>query len=295
MRFNWIAYIFVLGLALFPLSVRAQEATGEEPAIDERTRLEIQTRLDQYLEGMTRIHDAVVAKLPVVGDSQVSDGYLKMLDHRLKGMESNMMSIGVRWDNYTPLQQWAISQDEGLMASVETFEAMRQETTDSLAVRKQQVQSLQAFLDAQALFERLDTAYNTLGKKAFSLSLTSKTAPLLEKEKKKEALLFAQVDEKFALAQEAGTFNLVSKERMDALEESYAALKNKSDAIQQMAYKPLIQRIKDYLLGLAAVAILLMFVSMVSAKLKTAKSMRENAKKLKESMKLNGMDDYPTI
>ena len=295
MRFNRIAYIFVLGLALFPLSVRAQEATGEEPAIDERTRLEIQTRLDQYLEGMTRIHDAVVAKLPVVGDSQVSDGYLKMLDHRLKGMESNMMSIGVRWDNYTPLQQWAISQDEGLMASVETFEAMRQETTDSLAVRKQQVQSLQAFLDAQALFERLDTAYNTLGKKAFSLSLTSKTAPLLEKEKKKEALLFAQVDEKFALAQEAGTFNLVSKERMDALEESYAALKNKSDAIQQMAYKPLIQRIKDYLLGLAAVAILLMFVSMVSAKLKTAKSMRENAKKLKESMKLNGMDDYPTI
>ena len=289
----WRAYILAVGIALVSPVLRAQD--GEEPALDERTRLEIQTRLDQYLEGMTRIHDAVVAKLPVSGDSQFTDGYLRMLDHRLKGMDANMNSLGVRWDNYTPLQQWAISQDEGLMASVETFEAMRQEATDSMEVRKQQIQALQAFLDAQALFERLDTVYNSLGKKAFSLSLTSKTAPLLEKEKKKEALLFAQVDEKFAQAQEAGTFHLVSPERMEVLEDSYAALKNKSDAIQQMTYKPLIQRVKDYLLGLAAVAVMLMFVSMMRARIKSAKEMRENAKKLKESMKLNGQDDYPTI
>ena len=295
MRLKWIAYIFAVGLVLFPQAARAQEATGEEPAIDERTRLEIQTRLDQYLEGMTRIHDAVVARLPISNDVQFTEGYLKMIDHRLKSMETNMKSIGVRWDNYCPLQQWAISQDEGLMASVETFEILRQEATDSMEVRKQQVLTMQAFLDAQAMFERLDTAYNTIGKKAFSLSLTAKTAPLLEKEKKKEAILFAQVEEKFALAQQAGQYHLVSPERMAELEDSYAALKNKSDTIQAMTYKPLIQRVKDYLLGLAAVAVLLMFVSMVSSKVKTIKSMRENAKKLKESMKLNGMDDYPTI
>ncbi|MBR6002040.1 MAG: hypothetical protein IK045_04175 [Bacteroidales bacterium] len=290
----WKAYILAAVLAL-PTALSAQEATGEEPALDERTRLEIQTRLDQYLEGMTKIHDAVVARLPVSPDAQFTDGYINVLNHRLKGMESNLLSLGVRWDNYCPLQQWAITQDEGLMASVESFELMRQEATDSMAVRKQQILSLQAFIDAQALFERLDTAYNSLGKKAFSLSLTEKTAPLLEKEKKKEALLFAQVDEKFALAQQAGQDHLVSPERMEALEESYAALKNKSDAIQQMTYKPLIQRVKDYLIGLAAVAVLLMFLSMAQAKIKAAKAARENLKKMKETMKLNGMDDYPTI
>lgn len=290
----WKAYILAAVLAL-PTALSAQEATGEEPALDERTRLEIQTRLDQYLEGMTKIHDAVVARLPVSPDAQFTDGYINVLNHRLKGMESNLLSLGVRWDNYCPLQQWAITQDEGLMASVESFELMRQEATDSMEVRKQQILSLQAFIDAQALFERLDTAYNSLGKKAFSLSLTQKTAPLLEKEKKKEALLFAQVDEKFALAQQAGQDHLVSPERMEALEESYAALKNKSDAIQQMTYKPLIQRVKDYLIGLAAVAVLLMFLSMAQAKIKAAKAARENLKKMKETMKLNGMDDYPTI
>ena len=291
----WRAYILAAGFLVVPMALRAQEATGEEPALNEKTRLEIQTRLDQYLEGMTKIHDAVVAKLPVSGDVQFTDGYVNMLNHRLKGMESNMLSLGVRWDNYCPLQQWAISQDEGLMASVESFEMMRQEATDSLEVRKQQLLSLQAFLDAGALFARLDTAYNSLGKKAFSLSLTAKTAPLLEKEKKKEALLFAQVDEKFALAQQAGQFHLVSEERMTELEDAYAALKNKSDTIQQMTYKPLIQRVKDYLLGLAAVAVLLMFLSMAQAKIKAAKAARQNLKKMKETMKLNGMDDYPTI
>ena len=75
----------------------------------------------------------------------------------------------------------------------------------------------------------------------------------------------------------------------------FAVLKNKSDTIQKMTYKPLIQRIKDYLLGLAAVAVLLMFISMMKARIKAAKEARKNLKKIKDAMTMSGQEDYPTI
>jgi hypothetical protein len=60
-----------------------------------------------------------------------------------------------------------------------------------------------------------------------------------------------------------------------------------------MAYKPFIQRIKDYLLGFAAVAILLLFFNLMSSKMKTIKQAREQAKKMKDMMA--GHHNYPTI
>ena len=218
-----------------------------------------------------------------------------MIDNRLRSLEQNMKSLDVRWNNYYPTMQWEISQDEDLMDSVEHFELMKQEATDSLEVRKQMLQALQDFSSAKDLMESLDTTYNTLGKRAFELSLTSKTAPLLEKQKMKEQLLFASVEEKFEKAREAERLHVVSPRHMEELEDNYAVLKSKSEAIQAMTYKPLVTRIKDYLLGLAAVAVLLMFVNMLRARIKAAKDLRENMKKYKETLNLNGKDDYPTI
>jgi hypothetical protein len=60
-----------------------------------------------------------------------------------------------------------------------------------------------------------------------------------------------------------------------------------------MAYKPFIQRVKDYLMGFAAVAILLMFINLAAARIKSFKQARAQAKKLRDS--LNGQRDYPTI
>lgn len=293
MRGKVLSYLLGMGLLLMPWALCAQDA-GEQ-ALDEGTRLEIQGRLNQYLDAMGRIYDSCTARLPVSNDVRVTDGYLRMIDHRLKNLEQGIKSLEVRWNNYYPLQQWEISLDEGLLSSVERFELMKQEATDSLAVRKQMLEALQAFSDAQSYMEGLDSTYNRMGKLAFELSLTSKTAPLLEKQKKKEEILFAAVQEKFDKAQEAGRFNLVSPERMENLEDLYAALKNKSETIQGMQYKPLIARIKDYLMGLAAVAVLLMFVGMVRSRIKAAKQVRENMKKYQEQLKLNGKDDYPTI
>ena len=69
-----------------------------------------------------------------------------------------------------------------------------------------------------------------------------------------------------------------------------------SKKIQETAYKPFIQRIKDYLIGFACVAILLLFVNMITTKLKALKVAREQAKKYKEMMQQNGNPGgYPTI
>jgi hypothetical protein len=284
-----------MGLSLFSGILCAQEQPAEAPVLDELTRLEIQGRLNQFVDNMERIYDSCKAPLRISGDVQQADSYLKMLGSRLRGLEQNMKSMDVRWNNYYSLQQWEIGQDEGLMSSVERFELMRQEAADSLEVRKQMLQSLQDFSEAMSYMEGLDSTYNRLGKQAFELSLSSKTAPQLEKQKMKEQLLFATVQEKFDKAKVARDFHLVSDKRMEALEDVYAVLKNKSETIQAMKYKPLIQRIKDYLLGLAAVAVVLMFVNMLRARIKAAKEMRANMKKYKDTLNLGGKDDYPTI
>ena len=294
MRLRFVSYILVMGL-LLPWGLYAQEQPPAPPGLDESARLEIQGRLHQFQDGMTRIYNSCKAKLPMAGDIPLTDGYIKMQDYRLRSLEKSLKSMNVRWDNYYPLKQAAISQDEALMTSVERFVLMQQEASDSLDVRKQMLQSLKDFSQARIYMAGLDSTYNSMGKQAFQLSLTSKTAPMLEKLKKKEALLFTGVQERFDKAREAGRFHLVSDKSMDQLENSYASLKSKSDAIQAMQYQPLIQRIKDYLMGFAAVAVLLMFFSMMKAKIKAAKEMLENAKKYKDMLKRNGKDDYPTI
>ena len=284
-----ITYALTIGMLLLPGAGYAQDGLSEDE------RLEIQTRLNQFLDNLGPVYEACKARLPLNNDVQLTEGYLKTLERRVKNLGQSLNSLGVRWNNYFPAHQKEISQDEGLMDGAQSFELLRQEASDSLDVRKRMVQALRDFSEAKAYMESLDTVYNTMGKKAFELSLTSKTAPLLEKQKMKEQLLFATVQEKFDKAREAEALHVVSAQRMEALEDIYAALKNKSDTIQAMAYKPLIQRIKDYLLGLAAVAVLLMFINMVRTKIKAAKDAKENMKKYKDALHLNGQDEFPTI
>ena len=287
----------MLGTAILLSPVaRAQEPVAQEPAgLDPEVKLEISMRLNQYKDSMEKLYSASKAKLPLPNDVQISDSYLRMLDFRLRNIEQNLKSLDVRWNNYYPSQQWEISQDEELMDCAARIVLMQQEASDSLEVRKQMLQSLHDFDQARSYMAGLDSTYNSLGKRVFELSLTSKTQPLLEKQKQKEQLLFATVQEKFDKAREVQKYNLVSDQRMEELEDMYAVLKNKSDTIQKMTYKPLIQRIKDYLLGLAAVAVLLMFISMMKARIKAAKEARKNLKKIKDAMTMSGQEDYPTI
>ena len=288
----------IIGMALLlSPALYAQETPqeGQPAGLDPVIKLDISNRLDQYMDNMEKLYTASKAKLPLPAEVQVSDSYLRMLDFRLRNISQNLKTLEVRWNNYYPSVQYEISQDEELMDSATRIELMRQEAQDSLEVRKQMLQSLHDFDHARSYMAGLDSTYNSMGKLVFELSLTSKTQPLLEKQKQKEQLLFATVQEKFDKAREAQKYNLVSDQRWEELEDMYAVLKNKSDTIQQMTYKPLIQRVKDYLLGLAAVAVLLMFISMMKARIKQAQETRKNLKKIQDAMNMSGQGDYPTI
>lgn len=296
MRLRLTTYLLLSGLLLLPLGLCAQTPMDEGSQLDETTRLEVQGRLNQFVDGMQRIANSCKAKLSLSEDEPVTDDYIKMQEYRLNALERNLKSMELRWDNYYPLQQWEISQDEELMASVEKFQLLKQAASDSLTVRKQMIQSLQDFSDAYDYMAGLDSTYNRIGKQAMKLSLTSKTAPLLEKQKKKEQLLFATVQEKFEKAKVAQQLHMVSSARMNELEDCYASLKSKSDAIQAMKYQPILLRIKDYLMSFAAIAVLLMFLNMARSKMKAAKQLRENIKKYSDKLNWNnGKDDYPTI
>ena len=82
---------------------------------------------------------------------------------------------------------------------------------------------------------------------------------------------------------------------MERIESKYLELKVVSGKIQAAAYVPLLQRIKDYLMNIAAVSIVLMFGNLVVTRVKTIIKMKAQAKKLKDLMGNGGGQDYPTI
>ncbi|MCR5517586.1 MAG: hypothetical protein K6F17_03345, partial [Lachnospiraceae bacterium] len=111
--------------------------------------------------------------------------------------------------------------------------------------------------------------------------------------KTQEQVIFADIEANYQKAREAASVDPSLEKDMKDLDECYYDLKNMSTAIQAAVYKPLIQRIKDKLLIAAAMAILLMFVSMVTSKIQAIKKAREMAKKLKSQFQND--QEYPTI
>lgn len=90
-------------------------------------------------------------------------------------------------------------------------------------------------------------------------------------------MLFAEVQNHYDIAKSLSEEFSNFLPRFQPIEEKYIELKNISEKIQALEYKPWLQRIKDYLYSLAAVAMILLFLNMLQAKLKALKQARENA------------------
>ena len=206
-----------------------------------------------------------------------------------------MKSFDLRWNIFYQTEQKNIAADERLMMMVDDLNTIKSAVEDSIVSRQNIVQAIKDFNSAEKFLTEQDTIYKILGRKAMELSLTSKTAPQLENLKIKEQIIFTDIQNHYEKAREGAILFKVSQQELDNLNNSYALLKNKSGKIQEMAYVPLIQRIKDYLLGIAAVAIIIMFVNMLIGKIKTAKKMKDNLKKYQETFNRNGNDDIPSI
>lgn len=182
---------------------------------------------------------------------------------------------------------------EAMMAVSARYEQALSEATEAVQTRRNYFSMISKFADAEKRILSSAQEYDDKRNKAFQMSLVKQTAEQLEKFKAGVALDFESVTAAYTDAKQAAESIKELEKRYRKVEETYIDIKTKADQISQMKYTPWIQRIKDYVMSLAAVAIILMFITFVALQISNFKKAREAAQKLQKT--LNANDDIPTI
>ena len=290
-----IGKLFIAMLLWFvlPSAVWAQDAEMSAEEEIDSTYADIQARMMQFQEELIQLGALSRFRIDIDMEMPLTEPLLNVVDKRLKSLSIAVNSFASRWEAYSQAQQIYIAENDSLLNKLAQIQQMQQMVTDTLASRQQLYEHLSDFAKAEVFIWGQDKKYQRLYKLAMEYSLSPKLAAKLEKVKAEEQALFADVEKNFGKAKEAVELFAGLQLRMKGVEEKYFQLQTVSAKIQEMEYKPFIQRIKDYLMGLAAVAIILMFVNMLRSKLKALKAAREQAQKMREM--LNGDHKYPTI
>ena len=259
----------------------AQEPAQEEaaPALSEELLLEMSEKMEGFLSELTELSEDIPQTKTA---------------NALAAVRRRLTSLNVRWDAYNTLMQMDIAQSELLMELVAQFQTSQQEVTEAMDQQQLVIEAIVRFRAVERQFPNYEKRYEELEQEAISYSLIAKTADLLAQVKGKEQLLFQEVDQQFMAAKEAVALVPALTTEGARLENRYLVLKQKSEVIQAAAYKSPIERIKDYVLTFAGVAIILMFLSMVQAKIKAFKTAREQAKQYQEMLQKNN-PEIPTI
>lgn len=310
---NWLQYI-VMALLAVTLSgpLMAQEhavplkegeaapaaptETKELSPEQQELKLEIESRLSQFSDDFTQLQ--LVGSLSLTPDAKlgITKNFVDILDQRMTNYNQRYNSLDVMWTTYTQAQQMDIANDEELMTMVAKIEALKKDVKDTLDAKTEMVKAISNFADADQFIISQVAVYKKLYKRAFKLSLLKKLAPQLEKAKARELLIFEKLQASYDAAKAAAELVPSLQPRMRVLDEQFVVMKSVSEKVQALEYKPLIQRVKDYLLGLAAVAIILLFVSMMIARYKAYKDKLASLKKVNEMMNKQGKDtQYPMI
>lgn len=284
--------ITILLLSVLPSAVWAQEEMSVDEELDS-TYTAIHERMTLFKEELIQLGALSRFRMDIDNDMPLTDPLLEAISSRVKSLSLAVNSFSSRWDAYSQAQQVYIADNDSLLNELARIQQMQQMVTDTLASRQQQYDLLSAFSKAEELIWGQDKVYRKLYKQAMQYSISPKLAAKLEKVKAEDQAILADIDTSYGQAKTASESFPGLKVRMKALENKYFQLQSISAKIQAMEYKPFIQRIKDYLIGLAAVAILLMFFNLLNAKIKTLKAASEQAKKMKDMM--NGQHNYPTI
>jgi len=285
----WLLIFFV---CMLPSAVWSEEEMSAEEELDS-TYADINEHMELFQEELLQLNALCKFRVDIDMDMPLNEPLIDVLSERIKSLSSALNSFSTRWDTYSAAQQVYIADNDSLLNRVAVIQQMRQIVTDTLALRQQQRDQLVAFSTAEKFIWGQDKNYRQLYKMAVEYSVSSKLAPRLEKVKAAEQTLTADVNKYYSQAKEASTTFPGLQLRMEAMENKVFELQSVSAKIQDMAYKPFIQRIKDYLMGLACVAILLMGLNLLKSKLAQVKQLRAQAKKMKEMM--NGQHNYPTI
>lgn len=284
--------MLIIFLCMLPSVAWAQGDVLTEEELDS-TYADINEHMQLFQEELIQLNALSKFRMDIDMEMPLTEPLLDVVSERLKALTSALNSFSTRWSTYSSAQQVYIADNDSLLNRVAVIQQMQQAVTDTLASRQQQRDNLVAFSTAEKFIWGQDKAYRALYKQAVTYSMSPKLAAKLEKVKAEEQTLTADVEKYFGQAKEAATAFPGLELRMKAMENKVFELQTVSAKIQEMAYKPFIQRIKDYLMGLACVAILLMGVNLLKSKLKVLKQTREQAKKMKEMM--NGQHNYPTI
>ena len=284
-----LLFIFV---CMLPSVAWAQEEMSAEEELDS-AYTDINEHMELFQEELIQLNALCRFRMDIDMEMPLNEPLLDVLSERLKSLSMAMNSFSTRWDTYSAAQQVYIADNDSLLNRAALIQQMRQAVTDTLALRQQQRDQLVAFSTAEQFIWGQDKNYRQLYKKAVQYSATPMLAAQLEKVKAEEQALTADVNKYYSQAKEAATTFPGLQLRMQAMENKVFELQTVSAKIQEMAYKPFIQRIKDYLMGLACVAILLMGLNLLKSKLALVKQARDQAKKLKGLT--GGQHNYPTI
>lgn len=294
---NRLRYIWLILWALvLAVTARAQENTGLSPSDSLAIKAEIKARLTLFMDDLNQLYMVEQMKVSLDGDVDISSTLVGTLQDRINYLNQSYNSMDVKWNTYYQASQLDIAADEELMEDVAKLEQLKQTVKDTLDLRTQQVDAIAKFASADKFIISQINVYKKLYSKAYKLSLLKKFAPMLEKVKAKEQVIFTELQTNYEQAKASSEIVPSLKNRMETLDEQYIIMKSVSEKVQALAFKPWMQRVKDYVMGLAAVAIILMFVNGLWSKFKAYKDKAANLKKYNDIMKNNGRDStYPTI
>ena len=286
----------MIGLLFLSHTLLAQEEETPVSTDVAELKAEIELRLSQFSDELNQMLVVGQMNFSVDGSVGVSQSVVNAMAERLKNLNQSYNALDVKWNTYYQAQQMDIANDEELMNKVAGLEALKQTVKDTLDSKTLSVESIIKFADADKFIISQVAVYKNLYQKAYKLSLLKKLAPQLEKVKAKEQLVFTELQTHYDQAKASCEVVPVLSKRMTVLDEQYVVMKSVSEKVQALEYKPFFQRVKDYVLGFAAVAIILMFFNMSMAKFKAYRDKVNNLGKYKKMLDNQGKGtNYPTI
>ena len=288
----------IVCLMLLPGLMKAQETASPEAVSPEvaQLKLEIETRLSQFSDELNQLFAVCQMPLSFDGNVEASQSLISAMEQRMNYLNQSYNTLDVKWNTYYQAQLMDIANDEELMEKVASFEGQKQVVKDSLDAKTQAVEAVMKFVEADKYIISQVSIYKSLYKKAYQLSLLQKLAPQLEKVKAKEQIVFGELQKNYEQAKASTELVPTLSKRMDVLDGQFVIMKSVSEKVQALEYKPFVQRVKDYVLGFAAVAIILLFLNGILTKFNAYRDKVANLKKYKEMMNNQGQGtNYPTI
>lgn len=292
-----VKYIILTLTAFLSLTLSAQTVvqTPEEELANQQYEAEVESRMLDFKEELDQLFMAANVQGRISESNIESGAYTRILKQKLQLVSDRLVSIDYRWNTFTQSEQAVIANSEQLMELMAQTELLKQSISDTVEAQKNKCAAIDDFIAAERLILPQDSVYKVLYKKAFNFSLVQKLAPQLEKLKAEEQAHFQRLQKSFDDSKAAAELVPQLENRATALNEQFFKIKALSEKIQAMEYKPLVQRVKDYLLEIACVSVILMFFTMIGSKLKAAKKAREMVKKQKALFDRTNGTDYPTI